>query len=130
MSVAERTPVAEILAKYQRAAKRVRHGVARQVILGGTQAAAQNDNIGLAQRFAHGRTQSRAIIAYDQLAQHFHPERVELIGEEQGVGVDAPRSEQLRADGDDFRVCRSATAIVQNWRHYGMRRPSIPTSAR
>jgi len=41
------------------------------------------------------------MVADNHLAAYFHAERVQLIGDEQRVGIDALDAEQLRAGCDD-----------------------------
>ena len=88
----------------QFAAERLGHGIAGDVVLGGSEAAGENQDGGAAHGVAHLRGQAVAVVADDALGDHFDAELVQLIGEVERVGVEAIGSEHLAADRDDFGV--------------------------
>ena len=90
-----RQRVEQVLAENQTAPQRFGDGFARDVVLGWAQAAAQNHDAHLRQRLAHRGGQQFAIVAHHHLAAHLDTQPVQLIGEPQGVGIDAVRRQQF-----------------------------------
>ncbi len=96
--------VVEILSEDQWPAQRFGHGFACEIVLGRAQASRENDDLRVRKRLAGGCGEQGAVVSDDQLAAHLHSQRVELIGEEQRVGVQALGGQHFRPHGDDFRV--------------------------
>ncbi len=66
---------------------------------------------GMRQRVADGAGEHGAVVAHDQLAPHFHAQRVQLIRDEQRVGVQSLRGQHLRAHGDDLGIACSGVGM-------------------
>ena len=81
--------IADFLAEHQFAIEGVGHGLPRNIVFGGAEAAGQNHDPGMIQGRLHGICQQLPIVADDQLPAHFDAQRVQLIGDIQRIGVDA-----------------------------------------
>jgi len=79
-------------------------GFARDVVLGGPEAARENHDGRAAERGAHGTGQAFAIVADHRFGSDLHAEVVELGREVERIGIDALGGEQFGADGDDLGV--------------------------
>ena len=88
------------------------HHLARQVIVGRTEAATADDEVRPAQREPQCRCEFLAIVADLALADDVDPQEVELLGDEQRIRVDAGGREQFAADRDDApRAFRPAIRV-------------------
>ena len=107
-----------------RQAEHVGDDVAGQVVVGGAEAAGQDDEIGALERLAEEGRQIAAAIADDRLgAQRRCRAPASRVGEEQRVGVDPGRAEQLAADRDDLRRAqRRRSALMRTSPEAGRRR--------
>ena len=86
----------------QRERERLGHGLAGQIVFGGSQAAHQDENVDAAQRGANGADEILLPVAHDGLEGDGDADAVELFREVERVGVLAEGGEHLGADGDDF----------------------------
>lgn len=100
----------------QFAAKEVGNRFARQVVFRGAQAAAGDHHGYAIQRIAKGFGQKFAVVADNGLAQNLDAKLIQLFGQEKGIGVQAIRRQQFRANRDDFRFhaqyCSSPLAFI------------------
>jgi len=83
-------------------AKRGGDGVAGEVVLGGAEAAGEDDNIGAGEGDESGAGKVREIVADDGFEGDLDAEVVEAVGEVERVGVLTEGCEHLGAGGDDF----------------------------
>ena len=88
----------------QFAVERLGDGVAGDVVLGGPEAAGENQDGGAAHGLAHLGGEAVAVVTDDAFGDDFDAEFVQLRGEVERVGVEAIAGEHLAADGDDFGV--------------------------
>ena len=77
-------------------------GFAGEVVLGGAQAAHQDQNIDAAESGADGVDEVFAAVADDGLEGYGDSQLVEFFRQIEGIGVLAEGGEHLGADGDDF----------------------------
>ena len=82
------------------APERRRHGLPREVVVGGSQPARDEDHVSPLQGRAHGEFEVPEVIADDAARDHVDAERGEAVGDHAGVRVDAAEREHLAADGD------------------------------
>ena len=87
-------------------------GLAGEVVLGGAQAAHEDENVGAAERGADGVDQVLAAVADDGLEGDGDADLVELFREIEGVGVLAEGGEHLGADGDDFGFHKNSFSVL------------------
>ena len=88
--------------QYQFAAQQLRNGFARQVIFGGPEAAARQNQRNALERVAKRLRQQFAIVAHNRLADDFDSQLVQFFGEIERVGIHAVRSQQFRTHRDDL----------------------------
>ena len=100
-----------IAAQFQR--ERFGDGFAGQVVLGGAQAAHEDDDVSAAERSADGVDQVFAAVADDGLEGDRDTDLVELLSKIERIGVLAERREHLRADGDDFGFHRKQLSAIR-----------------
>ena len=79
-------------------------GFAGEVVFGGAEAAAEDEDVGAEESVLRGRHEAAAVVADDAFEDYIDAEQVELLGEVERVGVHAVGSEQLGAHRDDFGV--------------------------
>ena len=104
--------------KNQLAVQRLSRGFARQIVLGGAEAAGNNQDAGSGKRAPDGIGKPLAVVADHGLGDHFHSQVVQLGGEVKGIGIDALRRQHFGADRDNLRV------------HQISSRPLMPASTR
>ena len=89
---------------------------AGQVILGWTQAAAEDDDLGASERDPRRRREVLVVVADHRLERHIDAEFIEFFGEVKVIGVLEEGREQLGADGNDLggnnQVSRSISLSV------------------
>ena len=88
----------------ERQSQSFRHRFAREVVLGGAQAAGENNDVGAPHSQLGRSDEALAVIADDRLEAHLDSQVVELLGEVERVGVLPVGSEQLRPHGDDLGI--------------------------
>src|ERR1044072_8179660 len=76
--------------------------LARDVGLGGSGAAREDDDAGALERVADGLFETRVVVADDGLELDLDAGRVEPVGQPEAIGVRAKGRQQLGADGDDL----------------------------
>ena len=86
----------------ERPTDEIRDHLARQIVVGRSEPARENQQIASAQRIRHDRLQRRAIVAGNRLSLQVDPELVETLGDEERVRVDVGRRQHLAADRDDL----------------------------
>ncbi len=91
-----------------------RHHFPREVIVGGTEAAGQDQHAVPRQRVRDVRGQLVAVVADDGLERDRDPKVVEDLRDVERVGVGLLRREQFAAHGDDCRVEPGARAHAAN----------------
>ena len=89
-----------------------RHHFPREVVVGGTEAAGQDQHAMPRQCVRDVRGQLVAVVADDRLERHRDPEVVEDLRDVERVGVGLLRRQQLAADGDDRRGERHGLSAV------------------
>ena len=77
-------------------------GLAGEIVLGGAEAAGEEDEVGAGERHAGGAGEVLERVADDGFEGDLNAKVVQLRGEVEGVGVLAKGCQHLRADGDDF----------------------------
>ncbi len=80
-----------------------RHDLAREIVVGGTKTAGENQHPMPRQRVLDMRGELRAVVADDRFERHGDAEVVEHLGDVQRVGVGLVRRQQLAADGENGR---------------------------
>ena len=88
----------------QTQAQRFGHGLARQIVFCGAEAAAEDQNVGTKQAVLRGGYQAAQIVADDALENYVDAQQVELFGEVQRVGVHAEGREHLGTHRNDFGI--------------------------
>ena len=102
----------------QRSAKDLCHGCSREVVFRGTQAAAQNDQIGSLQCRVEHRDDISLVVSHDGLEVDVEAGLVESLGEEQGIGVEMVRSQQFGAKRNDLGLhwmCQSCSMELRGY---------------
>jgi len=74
---------------------------ARQVVIGGAEPPAADEQIDPLKHLTDREFQVSAVVAHDALERHPDAEQVQLLGDEQRVGIDLRRREHLASNGDD-----------------------------
>ena len=82
---------------------RRRHRLARQIVVGRSQATGHHDEIDPRQRLPAQIGNQVPVVANHGFRAQLDAKRGETLGDEQRVGVEPRRAEQLPADGDHFR---------------------------
>jgi hypothetical protein len=85
----------------QRAIEHGGHDLTRHIVVGRTETPAADDEVGTRPRQADRLRELVAIVANDGLVDHLDADTIELIGDEQRVGIDARGRQQLAADGEN-----------------------------
>ena len=80
------------------------HRLARQIILGWTQAAAEKQYVRPRHRGLSNAHNVFEVVADDCLESNFHSQTVQFFGEIKRVGVLPERSQHLRAHRDDLGI--------------------------
>jgi hypothetical protein len=111
-------PLGEVGTEYELAIERHGDGFARDVVLGGAEAAREDDDGGAGDGATDGVGEGFTVVADHRLGAHFHAQVIQLAGEPERVGVDALGRQHFRADSDDFGV------------HQKSGLPLMPTSTR
>ena len=99
---AERSTVAS--SSPHRAPERLGDDVPRQVIVGRAEAAREHDEIRASKRRREDGAEVLARVSDDRLRAHADAVLGQALGDEQRVGIETRRRQQLAADGDDFRA--------------------------
>jgi len=88
-------------------------GFAGEVVFGGSEAAGDEDEVSAGEGGADGGDEVALAVADDGLEVDGGADLVELLGEEERVGVLAEGGEELGADGDDFGFHKGSVASSQ-----------------
>ena len=91
----------------QRAADEIGDNIARQVVVGRSEAARHDEQVASAQRVGDDCLQGNAIVAGNRLALQIDSELIQSLGDEQRVRVDVSRCQHLTADSNHFRFHES-----------------------
>src|SRR5260370_4502608 len=76
--------------------------IAREIVLSGAESAGEDHDGNPLYSFSNGGGEQIVIVADDHLTADFDAECVELVSDEEGVGIDALGGERFRTDRDDF----------------------------
>ena len=88
----------------QTQAKRFGHGLAGEIVFGGSEAAAEDENVGAEQAVLCCGNEAPPIVADDTLENYVDAQQIELLGEVERVGVHAEGREHLGTHRNDFGV--------------------------
>ncbi len=86
--------------------------VAGHIVVGGTEAAGQDDEVDALERAPEMPRDLAPVVADHGLRPQLDAERREALGEEQRVGVEAGRAQQLAADRDDLGGAAAGAGAV------------------
>ena len=85
-------------------AEEIGDSFARAVVVGGTEAAGRDDEVGAIESVTKGGVQFGRRIADDGFVEHANAEAVEFTGEPKGIRVQAKGSEKFGTDSYDLRI--------------------------
>ena len=77
-------------------------GLAREVVLGGPEAAGGDHEVGPGERGPEGRLEEAGVVGHGDPRAHFDAQLGEPLGDPEGVGVRAQRGQELAAHGEDL----------------------------
>ncbi len=96
----------DVVVAQQFAAQKFRNSFAREVVLGGAKSARCDHELHAIQRVAKCLAQQIAVVADNRLSHHLNANFVQLLRQEERIGVKPVRREQLRTHCDYFRFHR------------------------
>ncbi len=84
--------------------KRLGYGLSSQVVFRGSETAAEDDDIGAKKCVLRRPNQLPQIVAHHAFEDHLNPQQIQLLGEEERVGIYPVGSEKLGPYRDDFGI--------------------------